>query len=510
MADERQLKRLRKGVRHWNTWRNKSSVEVNLTEANLYGADLRGAQLSGADLRHADLRETELNDANLYKADLSGASLIGANLTRANLVSASFTGDCLIQANLSGADLREADFRRTDLWGADLRNANIHKANLSMSVLWRANLYRANLSEAVLWKADFWKADLTESVLRNADLKEANLSLANLTGADFTKANLGETYLSKANFQLAVLTETNLTGCDLWRAILNSANLDKANLSKAYLGAAYIWGTSLRQTNLSSANLEWAELSGVIIDAANMTGSNFSGTRIHNTIFRNLDLSETLGLGNAYHYGPSTIGTDTINKSKGTISKRFLKGCGLSDWEIESAKLYNHELSNEEIDEILYKVHDLRAKQSVQISPLFISYSHADVMFVEKLENQLDKKGIRFWRDVYDAKAGRLEKQINRALRLNPTVLLILSKHSLQSDWVEHEVREARNLEKEIGRDVLCPVALDDSWKDSPWSKRLMEQVMEYNILDFSVWKDDAKFKDTFDKLIDGLELFYK
>jgi hypothetical protein len=111
---------------------------------------------------------------------------------------------------------------------------------------------------------------------------------------------------------------------------------------------------------------------------------------------------------------------------------------------------------------------------------------------------------------VHHAISGRLEKQIGRAIQLNPTVLLILSEHSLKSDWVEYEVRAARELEKEMGRDVLCPVALDDSWKNSPWPKRIMEQIIEYNILDFSNWKNDSKFGRTFNKLIDGLELFYK
>jgi hypothetical protein len=59
-------------------------------------------------------------------------------------------------------------------------------------------------------------------------------------------------------------------------------------------------------------------------------------------------------------------------------------------------------------------------------------------------------------------------------------------------------------------RDVLCPVALDDSWKASHWPKRLMEQIMEYNILDFSAWDNLVKFDEQFCKLIDGLELFYK
>jgi len=103
-----------------------------------------------------------------------------------------------------------------------------------------------------------------------------------------------------------------------------------------------------------------------------------------------------------------------------------------------------------------------------------------------------------------------VETQLDSAIRLNPTVLFVLSEHSLSSDWVEHEVRTARTLEKEMGRDVLCPVALDDSWKSSRWPKRIMKQIMEYNILDFSAWEDDSKFEGMFRKLIDGLELFYK
>ena len=130
--------------------------------------------------------------------------------------------------------------------------------------------------------------------------------------------------------------------------------------------------------------------------------------------------------------------------------------------------------------------------------------------FIERLETKLTENGIRFWRDVHDATSGRLETQIDRAIRHNPTVLLILSEDSTKSDWVEHEVRLARKLEKEMGRDVLCPIALDDSWKTSPWPERIMEQVMEYNILDFSNWDDDAEFSKMFTKLIDGLDMFYK
>jgi hypothetical protein len=107
-------------------------------------------------------------------------------------------------------------------------------------------------------------------------------------------------------------------------------------------------------------------------------------------------------------------------------------------------------------------------------------------------------------------KAGRMETQVDLAIRQNPTVLLILSQHSLSSDWVQHEVTHARKLEKDLARDVLCPVALDTSWQSAPWPARLMEQITQYNILDFSNWQNEDTFNSQFAKLLSGLNLFYK
>ena len=332
------------------------------------------------------------------------------------------------------------------------------------------NLININLSEADLSEVDLYDANLSEANLSQCNLRGANLGRTKLIGTKFIAANL-----SKANF--------------------NEADLGKANLSLTDLSEADFKGANLHLTNFEGAKFR---------------STNFSGAKLQFNNFGKVDLREIKGLENLIHRAPSTIGTDTLAKSEGKIPEVFLKGCGLSDTDIEYAKLSNPDLSNEQINKILYKIYDLRASQAVQISPLFISYSHGDSVFVDKIENYLNKKGVRFWRDIHDATSGRLEKQIDRAMRLNSTVLLILSEHSLQSDWVEHEVRAARALEKEMKRDVLCPVALDDSWKNSPWAKRIMEQIMEYNILDFSDWKDNSKFEGTFNKLIDGLELFYK
>ncbi|MEO7840409.1 MAG: toll/interleukin-1 receptor domain-containing protein [Anaerolineales bacterium] len=361
--------------------------------------------------------------------------------------------------------------------------------------------------------------------LYNADLRGVRLKEDAIGDED-----LGEDPFGRINFSNANLVEANLNNAYLLGAILFDANLKRANLSRANLNAALLGHAILRQANLKHTSLRGVELNGAVLMGADLSGSDltdaflgeanltgailakskFSMAVVQNTIFGNSDLSDVIGLEDVVHGGPSSISTDTFARSKGKIPETFLRGCGLSDTDIEYAKLANPDLSNDEINKILYKMYDLRATQAIQIAPLYISYSHADHSFVDKMEVHLKEKGIRFWRDIHELKAGRMEKQFDRAMRQNPTVLLILSAHSIGSDWVEHEVRLARGLEKETGQDVLCPIALDASWKDSHWPKRIMEQIMEYNILDFSAWEDDSKFEGMFRKLIDGLELFYK
>lgn len=328
--------------------------------------------------------------------------------------------------------------------------------------------------------ADVWNEWRRKNIETRIDLIESDLSGFYLNKADLSKANLTDANLTSTNLQLA-----NLRSANLHRVNLEGTILDGADLRESLL-----WGANFFFTDLEYANLGLAEIGDVV--------------------FIDTDLSEAIGLETLRHVYSSYIDTRTLKRFKGTLPLVFLCGCGLSDWEIESAKLYNPDITNDEIVKIQYRIFELRATQALQISPLFISYSHADTAFVDRVDKSLAEKGVRFWRDIHDAKAGRLETQIDRAIRQNPTVLLVLSKNSLGSDWVEHEVRLARKLEKELGRDTLCPISLDDSWKSSLWPERVMEQIMEYNILDFSGWQDKSTFDRQFAKLLSGLEIFYK
>jgi uncharacterized protein YjbI with pentapeptide repeats len=374
------------------------------------------------------------------------------------------------------------------------------------------NTWRAANTDAkiVLNQANLNGLELERAILVDADLRWASLAGTHLRGANLSRADLGG-----ANLHQAELIEVNLESSSLVQAGLSMANLRDANLGWANLSGADLTGADLSGANLSGAVLSGANLSRAILrrttfSKALLEGSNVTGASFGNTVFAFTDLGKVVGLDTVEHIEPSSIGLETIGKSMGKIPRSFLRACGFSDVEVAAASLFDPDLNDEHLTGILSELYDLLARQALQVSPLFISYSQADAAFVDKLEVTLTKKGIRFWRDTHDTVAGRLDRQIDRAIRLNPTVLLVLSEHSLRSDWVEHEVRTARGLEKEFGRDVLCPVALDDSWKSASWPRQLMAQIIEYNILDFSAWRDDAKFDGMFRKLIDGLELFYK
>lgn len=202
-------------------------------------------------------------------------------------------------------------------------------------------------------KIDFTKANLWGKILRDAQFKDANLDEADLSEADLTNANL---------------QRASLNYCDLHEAVL-----DETNFNKASLAGANLYASQLLDTRLSECQLVAANLSGAYV-----RGCDFTNAQVGFTNFGNLDLRQANGLDSTFHHAASQISTDTFTRSQGKIPETFLRGCGLSDWEIEMSRLYNPDLSNEQINNIQYKMYDLRATQALQISPLFISYSHGD------------------------------------------------------------------------------------------------------------------------------------
>lgn len=401
-----------------------------------------------------NLREASLRDADLVGIDLRDSILRDANLSRANL-----TGANLVCADLRGAVLGQANLFRSDLSDVIATDAHLNQADLREVILARAHLDGANL-----WRANLRTANLHSARLREADLREGDLRTTNLTGADLTGAALAEADLSGAN-----LVDTNL-----YQADLRGANLSRANLTGA---------------NLGCAKLAW-------------------------TMLADVDLSEVKAMEMITHHGPSTIGVDTLHRSRGHVPEVFLRGCGFRDWELKAARLYCTTLSAVEITEISYQIFELRAGQALQYHSCFISHADEDQKFAERLYEDLQTKGVRCWFAKHDMQGGRkMDEQISSAIQFHDKLLLILSPASIRSEWVKFEIKRARQREVRERRRLLFPIRLSSFHEFKDWDffdadtvTDLGGELRSYFIPDFSRWDlDGAAYERAFDKLVSNL-----
>lgn len=274
-------------------------------------------------------------------------------------------------------------------------------------------------------------------------------------------------------------------------ANLTRVNLSDAKLIHLNLGGADISGSKLINTDLSNSNLMHANLEGSDLQGANLQGTNLYRCLFHHSSLNNADLSfsklgetiinnsamnDCVGLDQCRHDFPSTIDNRTMQNSN-NLPIEFLRGIGLSDWEIESVKLHRPGLNASEVNDITMKIFDLRTNKLIQHFSCFISYSHEDKDFAVRLYDELQSIGVRCWLDKHQMLPGDdIRDQIDRGINLWDKIILCCSESSLNSPWVNTEIDKALNKEtrlwKERGEKVLAliPLNLDNylfKWKSS-------------------------------------------
>jgi hypothetical protein len=330
--------------------------------------------------------------------------------------------------------------------------------------------------------------DLSDADLRDAKLDGADLIHADLRGADLRGANLrdpGALVIGDGGARLiwARLSGANLRGINLRGAHLSDADLSRADLSDADLIAA-----DLSDANLFGANLSNATLVGADLSRADLRRANFTKAELGETILGDVDLTSIIGLETCIHGGPSTIDHRTLQKS-GSLPLAFLRGVGLAEHLID----YLPSLLN----------------QAIQHYSCFISYSTKDQEFADRLHADLQNKGIRCWLASHDLPiGGKILDAVDEAIRLRDKMVLILSKHSIKSNWVEKEVKKA--LEEEDVRKpkqtVLFPIRLDDvvmKTKEA-WAGLVRR---DRNIGDFRQWKDHDAYKQSLERVVRDLTI---
>ncbi len=327
-----------------------------------------------------------------------------------------------------------------------------------------------------------------------------------LIGANFSNANLGihaasGINLSHANLSSANLSCVDLVHADLMDADLSGADLSNANMMDAHLFGANFSGANLRSANLMRADLGEARLIGADLSGANLWDANFSGAHLRGadlsqttmlwTILGNVDLRVVKGLETVWHDGPSHLSINTLYYSRGDIPEAFVRGTGAPDSFIE----YMRSL----------------ATRPIEYYTCFISYSSKDEAFAKRLYADLKSYSVPCWFAPEDMKIGdRIRDRIDQSIRLYDKLLLVLSEHSVMSEWVEDEVEaamEKERLAREGGEErvVLFPVRLDEAIKTTTkaWAAKLRRQR---HIADFSSWKNHDDYQKAFTRLLRDLK----
>jgi hypothetical protein len=289
------------------------------------------------------------------------------------------------------------------------------------------------------------------------------------------------------------LSNAILPDANLINANLTSANLTSANLTSANLGGADLINANLANANLGGATLIEADLRGANLFGADLTGAHVEGGILFETVFANTNLTDVHGLATCSHDGPSSLDHRTLAQS-GPLPLAFLRGCGLPEALIE------------------YLPSILGAP--FQFYSCFISYSSVDEPFCRRLHEHLQNAGLRVWFAPHDIQGGRkIHEQIDQAIRVYDKLLLVLSPHSMESPWVEFEIRRARKREVAEKRRLLFPVRLVDfeaikAWEcfDADTGKDLATEIREYYIPDFTAWKEHDAFEAAVTRLLRDLK----
>lgn len=360
--------------------------------------------------------------------DLSGADLNGFALEQINFRRANLTWTRLGGAVLTGADLEEATLVGADLSAAEVSQASLVRANLRQINLVGAELRAADLSQAILDGADLIDANLSRALLHATSLQETDLSGASLCEADLRRANL------------------------------TRANLSNADLRRANLVAALLRGTILRATNLSQAI-------------------------IGETVFGDVDFQGAHGLEQVIHQGPSTLGVDTLYRSRGEVPEVFLQGVGMPAAHLSTC------------------ISSIR-EQSAWHGTCLISYALEDQAFVDQLATDLRAKGMRCW--LLPGKsaqsASQNEREEEEIPRSTDHLLLVVSSHALQGGWPPRHVQQAEAFESRREKRVLFPLQLDETLLHTPeaWASSLRHLR---KVSDFRGWTQPERYQETLGRL---------
>jgi hypothetical protein len=320
--------------------------------------------------------------------------------------------------------------------------------------------------------------------LRGAHLKGADLGRRNLRGADLQNARLAGANLREADLRGANLAGADLSGCELSDALADDANFQAARLAGATAIMAYCTQADFTDADASGVDFSDSFFFDARFVQSNLAAATFDGAMFGGTVFAGVDLSETIGLADAHHGGPSVVDHRTLQTAT-AVPLAFLRGCGLPENLIT------------QLDALFGQT---------RYHSCFLSYASADERFARKLEGSLLDHGIRCWFAPTSMRVGApVKPTLEAQVRQHGRFVVILSSDSLRSEWVRTEVEYALQNESAHSTASLMPLRIDDEVLRS--RTRIAGHMRERSIMDFTRWETRRAYRSAIDRLVHSLEI---
>ncbi|HOU96514.1 MAG TPA: TIR domain-containing protein [Bacteroidales bacterium] len=105
------------------------------------------------------------------------------------------------------------------------------------------------------------------------------------------------------------------------------------------------------------------------------------------------------------------------------------------------------------------------------MTKVFISHSYQDKKFVNQLTTRLREDGIQVWTNEKELAVGdNIQEKISDAIKKTDYFIVVLSKNSTNSNWVNFELSATRLKEISQEQNIILPVLIEDC--EIPFSLR--------------------------------------
>jgi hypothetical protein len=236
---------------------------------------------------------------------------------------------------------------------------------------------------------------------------------------------------------------------------------------------------------LDLANFSGADLRCATILKSSLDGTLFTSVRLGMSVIGDCDLSPALDLNSARHSSASTIGIDTLIRSKGGISDKFLSDAGLPGvW--DSLDLF-------------------RGGTQVISKRLILVGSSRDTSFMTRLNTDLNNSGITTWYlPVGDESALTKEIELPSLRRLgnHDVKVLVCSENAYQSPFtwsLFQEIIKSDAVVDAKNKSVIC-LSLDKAMGSRQASG--FDAVRALGLMDMSNWSSSESYKIRLGELI--------